>query len=123
MGDGTYAHCKIKDGLVAAEDPTTPPKPPKGNIDETRAPINEGVLDQTFTSDGNDNTDNSNNTEILTQSENHSPPSSSSLSSETSNSEQTTSFSKKGNGQNSPTPPDCPKQGPILPDCTMKPKF
>jgi len=42
MGDGTYAHCKIKDGPVASEDPTIPPKPPKENIDETRAPINEG---------------------------------------------------------------------------------
>lgn len=122
MGDGTYAHCKIKDGPIASEDPTTPPKPPKENIDETRAPINEGVLDQTFTSDDNDNTGTSNNAEILTQSENPSPTSSS-LSSETSSPEQTTSFSKKGNDQNSPTPPECPKQGPIPPDCTMKPKF
>jgi hypothetical protein len=53
----------------------------------------------------------------ITESEN---PSSSS---ETSNSEQTTNFAKKGNGQNSPVPPECPKQGPIPPDCTMKPKF
>ncbi len=124
MGDGTYAHCKIKDGPVAAEDPTTPPKPPKGNLDGTRAPINDGVLDQTFTSDDNDN-DNigtSDNAEILTQSENPSQESSSS-SPETSNAEQTTSFAKKGNTQNSPVPPECPKQGPIPPDCTMKPKF
>ena len=42
---------------------------------------------------------------------------------ETSNSEQTTNFAKRGNGQNSPVPPECPKQGPIPPDCTMKPKF
>ena len=64
----------------------------------------------------------SNNAEILTQSEDPSPTLSS-LSSETSSPEQTTSFSKKGNDQNSPTPPECPKQGPIPPDCTMKPKF
>jgi len=44
--------------------------------------------------------------------------------SETSNSEQTTNFAKKGSDQMSPTtPPECPKQGPIPPDCTMKPKF
>ncbi len=52
-----------------------------------------------------------------TKSEN--PPSSS----ETSGSEQTTNFAQKGNGQNSPVPPECPKQGPIPPNCTMKPKF
>jgi hypothetical protein len=44
-------------------------------------------------------------------------------SSETSNSEQSTSLAKKGNGQNSPVPPKCPKQAPIPPDFTMKPKF
>jgi hypothetical protein len=43
--------------------------------------------------------------------------------SETSNSESTTSFAKKGNSQNSPVPPECPKQGPIPPNCTLKPKF
>jgi hypothetical protein len=43
--------------------------------------------------------------------------------SETSNSESTTSFAKKGNSQTSPVPPECPKQGPIPPNCTMKPKF
>lgn len=43
--------------------------------------------------------------------------------SETTDSEMTTSFAKKGSGQNSPVPPECPKQGPIPPDCTMKPKF
>jgi hypothetical protein len=43
--------------------------------------------------------------------------------SETSSSESTTSFAKKGNSQNSPVPPECPKQGPIPPNCTMKPKF
>jgi hypothetical protein len=43
--------------------------------------------------------------------------------SETTDSEMTTSFAKKGNAQNSPVPPECPKQGPIPPDCTMKPKF
>ena len=123
MGDGTYAHCKIKDGPVAAEDPSTPPKPPKGNIDGTRAPINEGVLDQTFTSeDDNDNTIELNNAEMGTQSEIPSQElSSSSL--ETSESKQSTNFGKKGNSQNSPVPPECPKQGPIPPDCTMKPKF
>ncbi|HKU83163.1 MAG TPA: hypothetical protein VJP58_03900 [Candidatus Nitrosocosmicus sp.] len=126
MGDGTYAQCKIKDGPVAAEDSSTSPKPPKGNLDGTRAPINEEVLDQTFTSGDNDN-DNDNqgtsdNAEILTRSEN---PSQKSLSSspETFNADQTTSFAKKGNSQNSPVPPECPKQGPIPPDCTMKPKF
>lgn len=49
MGDETYAHCKIKDGPVDVEDPSTPPNPPKGNIDEIRAPLNNGVLHQTFT--------------------------------------------------------------------------
>jgi hypothetical protein len=43
--------------------------------------------------------------------------------SETTDSELTTSFAKKGNAQNSPVPPECPNQGPIPPDCTMKPKF
>lgn len=42
---------------------------------------------------------------------------------ESTDSEMTTSFAKKGNTQNSPVPPECPKQGPIPPDCTMKPKF
>ena len=42
---------------------------------------------------------------------------------EPTDSETTTSFAKKGNTQNSPVPPECPKQGPIPPDCTMKPKF
>jgi hypothetical protein len=123
MGDGTYAHCKIKDGPVAAEDPSTPRNPPKGNTDGTRAPINEGVLDQTFTSeDDNDNTAELSNEEIGTHSENPSQElSSSSL--ETSESKQSTNFAKKGNSQNSPVPPECPNQGPIPPDCTMKPKF
>lgn len=40
-----------------------------------------------------------------------------------STSETTASFAQKGNAQNSPVPPECPKQGPIPPDCTMKPKF
>ena len=43
--------------------------------------------------------------------------------SETASAEFTTSFSKKGNTQNSPIAPECPKQGPIPPNCTMKPKF
>ncbi|WP_148685427.1 hypothetical protein [Candidatus Nitrosocosmicus hydrocola] len=130
MGDGTYTNCKIKDGPVAAEDPSTPPNPPKGNIDGTRAPLNEGVLDQTFTSDDNDNIDEPKNAETLSQLEGNptqelsSPSSSSSSSSaESFNEEQTASFTKKGNGPNSPVPPECPKQGPIPPDCTMKPKF
>lgn len=42
---------------------------------------------------------------------------------ERTSSEMTTSFAKKGDIQNSPVPPECPKQGPIPPDCTMKPKF
>jgi hypothetical protein len=71
MGDRTHATCKIKDGQVASEYPATPPNPPKGNIEETRAPINEGVLDQTFTSeDDNDNTVDLSNLEIGTRSEN-----------------------------------------------------
>lgn len=37
--------------------------------------------------------------------------------------EQTASLTNKGDGQNPPVPPECPKQGPIPPDCTMKPKF
>ena len=136
MGDGTYAHCKIKDGPVAAEDPsTTPPspQPPKGNIDETRAPISEGVLDQTFTSEKDSNDDDIeilDKAEILEQTD--SPPqeslrgssSSSSLSSsEAPNLEQNTNLVNKGSTQNSPVPPECPKQGPIPPDCTIKPKF
>lgn len=43
--------------------------------------------------------------------------------SDTTDSEMTTSLSKRGNAQNSPVPPECPNQGPIPPDCTMKPKF
>lgn len=35
----------------------------------------------------------------------------------------TTGFAKKGNSQTSPVPPECPKQGPIPPNCTLKPKF
>lgn len=30
---------------------------------------------------------------------------------------------KKGNNDNSPTPPPCPDKGPIPPNCTLKPKF
>jgi hypothetical protein len=30
---------------------------------------------------------------------------------------------KRGNNDNSPTPPACPDKGPIPPDCTLKPKF
>jgi len=41
----------------------------------------------------------------------------------TNNSESTTSLAKKGNSQASPVPPECPKQGPIPPNCTLKPKF
>lgn len=37
--------------------------------------------------------------------------------------EPTTGLAKKGNGQTSPVPPECPKQGPIPPNCTLKPKF
>jgi hypothetical protein len=33
------------------------------------------------------------------------------------------SVTKKGNSDNSPTPPACPDKGPIPPDCTLKPKF
>jgi hypothetical protein len=126
MGDGTYANCKIKDGPVAAEDPATPPKPPKGNIDGTRAPLNNGVLDQTFTSDENDKTGETKNAETLTQLEekpSQDLSSSSSSSTNSLNGEQTASLTKKGSGQSSPVPPECPKQGPIPPDCTMKPKF
>ena len=46
-----------------------------------------------------------------------------SSSSEASSAESTISFAKKGNSQNSPVPPEGPKQGPIPPNCTMKPKF
>lgn len=122
MGDGTYAHCKIKDGPVAAEDPSTPPKPPKGNIDGSRAPISEGVLDQTFTTENNnDKPAESSNAEIGALSENPSQElSSSSL--DISDSKQSTNFAK-GNSQNSPVPPECPKQGPIPPNCTLKLKF
>ena len=42
---------------------------------------------------------------------------------QTNNSESTTNFAKKGNTQTSPIPPECPKQGPIPPNCTLKPKF
>ncbi len=44
-------------------------------------------------------------------------------SSETSNSEQSTSLARRGNGQNPPVPPQCPKQAPIPPDCTMNQSF
>lgn len=128
MGDGTYAQCKIKDGPVAAEDSSTPPppKPPKGNIDGSRAPLKNGVLDQTFTSeDVNDNPVESNNAELLAQTENPSEDSTSSPPPpQISDSGQVTmNLAKKDNTQNSPVPPECPKQGPIPPDCTMKPKF
>lgn len=131
MGDGTYAQCKIKDGPVAAEDsstPPTPPKPPKGNTDESRAPLNSGVSDQALTSedDGNYNSVKPTNAEILTQTQNPSEDSTltSSSSPQISNSGQDTmNFAKKGSNQNSPVPPECPKQGPIPPNCTMKPKF
>jgi hypothetical protein len=33
------------------------------------------------------------------------------------------STAKKGNNDNSPTPPPCPDKGPIPPNCTLKPKF
>ena len=127
MGDGTYTNCKIKDGPVAAEDPSTPPKPPKGNIDGTRAPLNNGMLDQTFTSNENDDTSETKNAETLTQLEENPSQDLSSFSSSSSteefNGEQTEGLTKKGNVQNSPVPPECPKQGTIPPDCTMKPKF
>ena len=42
---------------------------------------------------------------------------------QTNNSESTINYAKKGNSQASPVPPECPKQGPIPPNCTLKPKF
>ena len=39
------------------------------------------------------------------------------------NNELTTGLAKKGNSHTSLVPPECPKQGPIPPNCTLKPKF
>ena len=61
--------------------------------------------------------------EELTETNNPNTESNTQDNDDSSTSETTTSLSKKGNTQNSPVPPECPKQGPIPPDCTMKPKF
>jgi hypothetical protein len=61
--------------------------------------------------------------EELTEENNPNTESDNQVNDDSSTSESTTSLSKKGNTQNSPVPPECPKQGPIPPDCTMKPKF
>lgn len=135
-GDGTYSNCKITDGPVASENP---PKPPKGNIHENKAPLANSIEEQTpfSTSDSNndnnnnninDNSGNTNNPQAFEQLSNPSSSSSSSSSfskeTGTGNTDQSTSFAMKGkNTETSPTPPECPKEGPIPPNCTMKPKF
>jgi hypothetical protein len=52
-----------------------------------------------------------------------SPPSPSSSNSDALEQKDTSSENENSLRSNSPTPPECPKQGPIPPDCTMKPKF
>jgi hypothetical protein len=57
---------------------------------------------------------------IVAESLQTSPPSSSSNSNDPAQ-EDTSSEKENSLRANSPTPPECPKQGPIPPDCTMKP--
>jgi hypothetical protein len=69
------------------------------------------------------NDEQSQESEELTEENNPNTESNSQENDDSSTSESTTSLSKRGNTQNSPVPPECPKQGPIPPNCTMKPKF
>ncbi len=87
----------------------------------TNVPQNDGVLVEPKTpSKGNNAATTPNNDGVLEQT----PLSSSSLSN-SDNLGQVNDATKKGNSlnDNSPTPPACPKEGPIPPDCTLKPKF
>ncbi len=69
------------------------------------------------------NDEQSQESEELTETDNVDTASNVQENDDSSTSETTASFGKKGNSQTSPVPPECPKQGPIPPDCTMKPKF
>jgi hypothetical protein len=69
------------------------------------------------------NDEQSQESEESTETNNADASSNSQENDDSSTSESTTSLSKKGNTQNSPVPPECPKQAPVPPDCTMKPKF
>ena len=88
--------------------------------DQRVPPGNVGVLEQLEDSSNNEQSQES---EESTDTNNVETTSDSQENDDTSNSETTNSLSKRGNTQSSPVPPECPKQGPIPPDCTMKPKF
>ncbi len=68
----------------------------------------------------NDNSILSKEGNIVTEPLQTSPPSSSSNSNDPAQKD-TSAGGKNSLRANSPTPPECPKQGPIPPDCTMKP--
>ena len=82
------------------------PCPSKSSPPESNTADNNSILSK----EGN----------IVTEPLQTSPPSSSSNSNDPAQ-EDTSSGRENSLRANSPTPPECPKQGPIPPDCTMKP--
>jgi hypothetical protein len=124
-GDCNTTSCNAEGHCSSSNSNTLGPAstPPKSTAPEDNDAIdNLGILDEQprFNPKNNDAVSPNNDNDVSEQT----PPSSSlPSSSESTDEEQTTSFAKKGSNQMSPTPPECPKQGPIPPDCTLKPKF
>ena len=104
------------------ENPETEQQPDPGSppTNQRVPPVNVGILEQLEDSSNNEQSQES---DEPTDTNNADTAYNSQEIDELSNSETTNSLSKRGNTQNSPVPPECPKQGPIPPDCTMKPKF
>ena len=113
--------CTIHDGgdVIICDDPYEESSRNPWNI---RPDLNDNVIDQPLTADPQPSPTNDRG-ELSNKNIEQNLATLESNNSETASAEFTTSFSKKGNTQNSPIPPECPKQGPIPPNCTMKPKF
>jgi hypothetical protein len=129
-----------KDDGVLPQPPLTPPKSNDAQVSNGSGPIQQTppppstALQQTTCPDGSAR-DASGNCPLVTQT----PPSPALNNNNNNNNNNPTpdhqkgsnlgqigggqSVTKKGNSDNSPTPPACPDKGPIPPDCTLKPKF
>ena len=128
-----------KSGEVLPQPPLTPPKSNDAQVPNGGGPIQQTpppstALQQTTCPDGSAR-DASGNCPLVTQT----PPPPALINNNNNNNNNPTpdhqkgsnlgqigggqSVTKKGNSDNSPTPPACPDKGPIPPDCTLKPKF